>query len=108
MVELLSLAEQGKVSGPTAKSVLEEMFESGKGAGEIVADKGLTQISDASALEATLEEVIAANPQAVEDFKGGKEQSLKFLVGQVMRLTKGRADPKLVGKMLSEKLEKDK
>ena len=107
LVELLDLAEQGKVSGPTAKSVLEEMFESGKRAGEIVSEKGLTQISDTSALEAAVQEVMTANPQAVEDFKGGKEQSLKFLVGQVMRATKGRADPKVVNRILTETLGRD-
>ena len=107
LVELLDLAEHGEISGPTAKAVLEEMFESGKRAGEIVSEKGLTQISDTSALEAAVQEVVAANPQAVQDFKEGKEQSLKFLVGQVMRATKGRADPKLVNKILSDTLGRD-
>ena len=106
LVGLLVLVEGSKISGPTAKAVLEEMFDTGKHAEEIVSQKGLTQISDASALEGVVQEVIAANPKAVQDFKGGKEQSMKFLVGQVMRATKGRGDPKLLDKMLREALER--
>jgi len=105
LVELMDLIDSGKVSGPTAKAILDDMFEAGKTPQEIVSEKGLTQISDASALEEMIESVITANSQAVHDFKAGKEQSVKFLVGQVMRATKGRADPNLVSRILRETLE---
>ncbi|HJX70176.1 MAG TPA: Asp-tRNA(Asn)/Glu-tRNA(Gln) amidotransferase subunit GatB [Dehalococcoidia bacterium] len=105
LVELLDLIDQGTLSGPTAKTVFEEMFHSGKPAREIVAEKGLTQISDASAVEKVVRQVIATNTPAVVDFKAGKEQAVKFLVGQVMKATKGRANPKLVNEILRRELE---
>jgi aspartyl-tRNA(Asn)/glutamyl-tRNA(Gln) amidotransferase subunit B len=89
----------------TAKSVLAEMFQTRKASGEIIAQKGLAQISDTKQLEETAVEVINSNPQAVADYKRGKKESLKFLVGQVMRATKGRANPKLVNELLAKKLE---
>jgi aspartyl-tRNA(Asn)/glutamyl-tRNA(Gln) amidotransferase subunit B len=107
LVALLQMVDQAKINGPTAKLVLEEMLETGRGAEDIVAEKGLAQISDSSALDAAVQEVIAAHAKAAEDFRSGKEQSLKFLVGQVMRITKGRADPKLVTRMLIAALEKE-
>jgi aspartyl-tRNA(Asn)/glutamyl-tRNA(Gln) amidotransferase subunit B len=105
LVELLDLIDQGMLSGPTAKTVFEEMFHSGKPAREIVAEKGLTQISDASAVEEVVRQVVDSNAPAVADFKAGKEQAVKFLVGQVMKATKGRANPKLVTEILRQKLK---
>ena len=102
--EFTDLIDAGTVSGPAAKTVLEEMFKSGKGAQAISQEQGLTQISDAHLLEGTVEEVLQRNPQAVQDFHGGKETAIKFLVGQVMKETRGRANPSLVNQILHEKL----
>ena len=106
MSEFLDLIDKGTLSGPAAKTVFEEMFNSGNRPGDIVAQKGLTQISDASALEEAARQVIANNAQAVADYKAGKEQALKFLVGQVMKATKGRANPQLANEVLRQELER--
>jgi aspartyl-tRNA(Asn)/glutamyl-tRNA(Gln) amidotransferase subunit B len=105
LCELLDLINSGTVSGPAAKQVWEEMFKTGKSAADIVAQKGLKQISDASELENTINSVLEQNPQAVADFKTGKETALKFLVGQLMRATKGRANPQMANQLLRKKLE---
>ncbi len=89
----------------TAKSVLEEMYQTEKGAAEIINQRGESQISDTKQLEETVASVINSNAQAVTDYKRGKKESIKFLVGQVMRATKGRANPKLVNELLAKKLE---
>jgi aspartyl-tRNA(Asn)/glutamyl-tRNA(Gln) amidotransferase subunit B len=102
---LLDLHTQGTISTATAKSVLEEMFNSGKDADKIVAEQGLGQIRDIQEIEKVASEVVEANPQAVADYKAGKAQSLKFLVGQVMRATRGRANPNLADELLKKKLE---
>jgi len=104
LVRLTDLIVKGSVSGTTAKPVLKEMFKTGKDADEIIAQRGLSQISDAKEIEEVTSQVITANTQAVADYKAGKEQALKFLVGQVMRATRGRANPKLVNELLKEKL----
>lgn len=103
--ELLDLVYDGTLSTPSAKAVFEEMFNTGRHASEIIAEKGLTQISDAQEIEEIVARVIASNAQAVEDFKKGKERALTFLAGQVMKQTRGRANPSLVNKLLKEKLE---
>ncbi|UCH43648.1 MAG: Asp-tRNA(Asn)/Glu-tRNA(Gln) amidotransferase subunit GatB [Dehalococcoidales bacterium] len=105
LCDLIQLVSRGDISGTGAKQVFEEMFNTGKAAGDIVREKGLSQISDAGELEATVSQVIAENPQALTDFKAGKEQALKFLVGQIMKATRGRANPQLVNQLLREKLE---
>jgi aspartyl-tRNA(Asn)/glutamyl-tRNA(Gln) amidotransferase subunit B len=102
--ELILVEHNGLINAPTAKSVLEEMFKTGKGADEIIAEKGLGQISDRRQLEEAVGEVIKSNARPVADFKAGKEPALKFLVGQVMRATKGRANPALVSEILKKKL----
>jgi len=104
LVELLDMIDQGVLSGSTAKQVLDEMFVTGNGAGSIVKKKGLTQINDTSELGNVVKQVIDANMSAVEDYKNGKQQSFTFLVGQVMRATKGRANPKIVNEMLEKGL----
>jgi aspartyl-tRNA(Asn)/glutamyl-tRNA(Gln) amidotransferase subunit B len=106
LVELLDLVDKDALSGPAAKTVFEEMFRTGKHPSEIVAQQGLTQISDTSALEEAARQVIAANSQAVTDFRAGKQQALTFLVGQVMKATKGRANPKLANEVLRRELER--
>jgi aspartyl-tRNA(Asn)/glutamyl-tRNA(Gln) amidotransferase subunit B len=104
LAELLTLVDKGTISGKIAKGVIEEMFATGKGAAEIVKEKGLVQISDEGALVTIIEQVVAANPQSVLDFQAGKERAIGFLVGQVMKETKGQANPGVVNKLLKEKL----
>jgi aspartyl-tRNA(Asn)/glutamyl-tRNA(Gln) amidotransferase subunit B len=104
LAELLLMKRKGEISGPTAKSVLEEMFRTGRTAAEIVAAKGLTQVSDASVLEKILDEVLARNPMQVEQYKGGKQQVLGFLVGQVMKESGGKANPGKVNELLKRRL----
>jgi len=104
MVELIKMVDSGKISVPTAKSVFEEMFSSGKSAVEVVKDQGLTQISDAGEIGNAVDKVIAANGKAVADYRQGKEQALQFLVGQVMRETRGRANHAVVTELLKERL----
>jgi len=101
---MFALMDKGTISGKIAKTVFEEMWNTGKDAETIVKEKGLVQISDESAIIAVVEEVLAANPQSVADYKAGKERALGFLVGQVMKLTKGRANPALVNKLLKERM----
>ncbi|HEY96763.1 MAG TPA: Asp-tRNA(Asn)/Glu-tRNA(Gln) amidotransferase subunit GatB [Dehalococcoidia bacterium] len=101
---LIDMKEQGVISNPIAKEVFEEMFKTGKTADEIISERGLTQISDTRELEKIVSEVINSNAQPVADFKAGKEIALKFLVGQVMRATKGQANPQLVNEVLKKKL----
>jgi aspartyl-tRNA(Asn)/glutamyl-tRNA(Gln) amidotransferase subunit B len=106
LAELLQLIEKGTISGKIGKSVIEEMFETGKGPAVIIKEKGLAQISDESALLKLVDEVIAANPQSVEDYKAGKERAIGFLVGQIMKATKGQANPGVVNNLLKEQLSK--
>lgn len=101
---LIGLIEKGTISNKIAKTVFEEMWASGKDAETIVKEKGLVQISDEGAIIAVVEAVIAANPQSVADFKAGKDRALGFLVGQIMKQTKGRANPELVNKLLRERM----
>lgn len=105
LAELLALVENGTISGKIAKGVIGEMFETGKGAGEIVKEKGLVQISDEGAIAAVVARVVEANPQSVTDYQAGKERAIGFLVGQVMKETKGKANPGMVNKLLKEKLD---
>ena len=100
----LVVSSHSTINAATAKTVLEEMSKTGKGAGEIIKERGLSQISDTQQIEDTVIEVINSNAQAVADFKSGKESALKFLVGQVMKATKGRANPALVNETLKKKL----
>jgi len=104
LAELLELINKGTLSGKIAKSVLEEMYNTGKDAGTIVKEKGLAQISDEGALHGIIDGVIAANPQSVEDYRAGKDKAIGFLVGQIMKATKGQANPGLVNQLLKEKL----
>jgi aspartyl-tRNA(Asn)/glutamyl-tRNA(Gln) amidotransferase subunit B len=104
LVELVDMADQGAITGPAAKKIFEEMFQAGGSPKDIATRLGLTQIGDASAVEAAVRDVIASNGQAVVDFKAGKEQALTFLVGQVMKATRGRANPKSVGDIIRKEL----
>ncbi len=105
LARLAALSSEEKVSTATAKSVLAQMYQSGKSADDIIKAQGLSQISDAGAIEAEISRVIKENAAAVADYRAGKKQSLKFLVGQVMRATKGRANPAVVNELMEKKLE---
>ncbi len=103
--ELVNLIDSGKISSKQGKDVFAEMFASGKTAAAIVKEKGIEQLSDMSAIGAICDEVIAANPKPVADFKSGNVASLNFLKGQVIKLSKGKANPQLVGEILERKLK---
>ena len=102
--ELVELVDGGTISGKIAKSVFKDMYQTGKNPKDIVNDKGLVQITDRSALEGIVEDVIKNNPKAVEQYKSGKKNTIGFFVGQVMKATKGKANPKLVNEILTQKL----
>jgi len=104
-VRLLNMRSQEVVNVVTAKSVLGEMFNTGKDATDIITQRGLSQISSVEEVEEVVSRVIRENPKALADYKAGKEQALKFLIGQVMKATRGRANPKLVNELLKKKLE---
>ncbi|CAM3634577.1 MULTISPECIES: Asp-tRNA(Asn)/Glu-tRNA(Gln) amidotransferase subunit GatB [Saccharibacillus] len=103
--ELVGLIEKGTVSSKIAKTVFKEMLQSGKRPQQIVEEQGLVQISDEGAIQAIVTEVVAANPQSVEDYRAGKDKAIGFLVGQVMKQSKGKANPGLVNKLLMELLK---
>ena len=104
LASLLTLIDNGTISGKIAKSILEDMIQSGKDPDVIVKEKGLVQISDESAINQIIIDILSENPKSVEDYKNGKTKAMGFLVGQVMKKTKGKANPKLVNKLLIEKL----
>ena len=104
--ELVDLQDAGTISGKTAKDVFEQVFETGKSPKAIVEEQGLTQIESSAEVEAACEKVISENQKAVQDYRGGKEEAIKFLVGQVMRETRGRARPDAITDMLKEKLNR--
>lgn len=103
--QLIALVMKSSISGTSAKEVFEEMFNTGRPAAEIISRRGLSQISDTAEIENVIKQVVAANAQPVADYKAGKSQAMTFLVGQVMRLTKGRANAKIVNELLKKKLE---
>jgi len=98
--EMIGLIEKGTISTKIAKTVFKEMLETGKAPQAIVEEKGLVQISDEGAIKSVVEQVIANNPQSVEDYRAGKQKAIGFLVGQVMKETKGKANPGLVNELL--------
>ncbi|MBW4678959.1 MAG: Asp-tRNA(Asn)/Glu-tRNA(Gln) amidotransferase subunit GatB [Microcoleus vaginatus WJT46-NPBG5] len=102
--ELISLIEAGTISGKIAKEILPELITNGGSAKELVESKGISQISDTGALETMIDEVLAANPKELEQYRAGKTKLLGFFVGQVMKQTGGRADPKLTNQLLARKL----
>ncbi|MFC7678546.1 Asp-tRNA(Asn)/Glu-tRNA(Gln) amidotransferase subunit GatB [Paenibacillus sp. GCM10028914] len=102
--EMIGLIEKGTISSKIAKTVFKAMLESGKLPQVIVEEQGLVQISDEGAIKAIVEQVVAANPQSVEDYKAGKQKAIGFLVGQVMKESKGKANPALVNKLLIDVL----
>lgn len=105
IAELVGLVDQGKISSKSAQEVFEEMFNSGEAPSAIVNRKGLVQVSDTAAIESFCEQAIAANPGPVSDYRAGKTAALNFLKGQVMKLSRGKANPALVGQILERKLK---
>jgi aspartyl-tRNA(Asn)/glutamyl-tRNA(Gln) amidotransferase subunit B len=105
IVELAGLVEKKTISSSAAQQVFAEMFATGKSPAAIVQEKGLAQVSDTGAIEKFCDEAIAANPGPVADFKAGKAAALNFLKGQVMKLSKGKANPALAGEILERKLK---
>jgi aspartyl-tRNA(Asn)/glutamyl-tRNA(Gln) amidotransferase subunit B len=97
---LIAIVEQGTVSSTVAKDVFATMYESGRAAAEIVAAEGLAQISDSSSLEPIVARVVGAHPEIVAEIRAGKDRKFQFLVGQVMKETKGKGDPKLVTELM--------
>ncbi|KZE67451.1 glutamyl-tRNA amidotransferase [Paenibacillus jamilae] len=104
--EMIGLLEKGTINSKIAKTVFKEMLESDKLPQQIVEEKGLVQISDEGAILTIVEQVVAANPQSVEDYKAGKQKAIGFLVGQVMKESKGKANPALANKLLTEVLNR--
>jgi aspartyl-tRNA(Asn)/glutamyl-tRNA(Gln) amidotransferase subunit B len=104
LAELVQLVEEGTISSKIANDIFGELFISGEMPKEYVKAKGLAQISDTDALAATVESVLADNPDEVAAYRGGKTKLLSFFVGQVMRATRGKANPALVNKLLKNKL----
>jgi aspartyl-tRNA(Asn)/glutamyl-tRNA(Gln) amidotransferase subunit B len=103
--EMLQLIDKGVISGKIAKTVFEELFRTGKPPAQIVQEQGLTQISDESALAAAIDQVMAEQADVVAKIRAGNEAGNKFLVGQVMRATRGRANPEAVNRLLREKID---
>ncbi len=104
LAEMLDLVDKGAISGPVAKAVFEEMFRSGKGAGDIIKEKQLSQISDAAEIREVIKQVMDNNTGAIADYTSGKEQALTFIIGQVMKATRGRANPGLVREIIIKEL----
>ncbi len=105
MADLVRLIQDGTLGSAQAKQALGAMYRTGAGAREVVEELGLAQVSDSSELADAVAEAIAQNPRAVEDFHGGKDSAQKFLVGQVMRITQGKANPSVVAEMVARELE---
>jgi aspartyl-tRNA(Asn)/glutamyl-tRNA(Gln) amidotransferase subunit B len=104
LAEMLDLVDNGTISGPAAKIVLEEMFRTGQRASEIIAEKKLSQISDVGEIREVVKQVIANNSGAVADYASGKQQALTFIIGQVMKTTRGRANPGVVREIIIQEL----
>ena len=104
-VELLDMVSDGTLSNNMAKDVFEDMFSNGKSPAAIAEERGLVQISDADELGDAVDEAIASNPKPVSEYLDGKEQAVRFLVGQVMKITRGKANPQLAMQLLKERLD---
>ena len=104
LVALVGFVDREEISNLTAKAVLKEMLDTGIGASLIIKNKNLIQVSDIQSLEAQVEETLKENPKSAQDYKSGKNNALMFLVGQVMRKSSGRANPKIVQDILRRRL----
>ena len=99
------MIHEGTISGKIGKAVFEEMYKTGNDPDAIIAERGLAVVSDTGELEVFIDEVMAANPEQVQQFRDGKEKVIGFFVGQIMRKTNGQADPKTLNQLLREKLK---
>jgi aspartyl-tRNA(Asn)/glutamyl-tRNA(Gln) amidotransferase subunit B len=105
LCHLIELVQKGSISGTSAKTVFEEMFQNGKMADQIIKERGLSQITDSREIENAIEQIIKDNPQPVADYKAGKSQAIKFLVGKVMKMTRGRANANQAQELLIKFIE---
>ena len=105
-MELLKLIDNKTISGKIAKDIFEQMFKTGKSAAKLIKESGTTQISNKNEINGIIDRVIKDNAQTVQDFCSGKEKAIHFLVGQVLKHTKGRAQPDLVLELLKERINK--
>jgi aspartyl-tRNA(Asn)/glutamyl-tRNA(Gln) amidotransferase subunit B len=105
LAEMLSMIKKGTISGKIAKDVFEEMYRTGTHPEDIVKEKGWVQILDEGEIARAIEKAIETNPKQVEDYRNGKEKLFGFFVGEVMKQTQGKANPKLVNEMLRKKLK---
>jgi len=104
LAKMLGLIKNATISGKIAKTVFEDMYATGNDPEQIVKEKGLVQITDTKAIEEVIDKVIAANPAIVAEIKGGKVQAMGFMTGQIMKESKGKANPQLVNELLKKKL----
>lgn len=104
--EMINLIQDGTISSKIAKKVFQETVESGKAPKVIMEEQGLVQISDPEQLKTLVNDALDQNPQSIEDFKNGKGKAMGFLVGQIMKLSKGQANPQMVNQILKTELEK--
>ena len=104
LAELLTTVDQGQINNSQGKEVLVEMFATGKPAAEIIKEKGFEQVSDVSAIEKIVDEVIEKSPQQLAAYRGGKESLFGYFVGQVMKESGGKANPKIVAEILKTHL----
>ncbi len=102
---MLQLVDEGTISGKIAKTVFDEMYQSGKQAQQVVEEKGLVQMNDSSELESLIRQVVESNPSQVEEYRSGKQKVLGFFVGQTMKATQGKANPKMVNELLRQMLD---
>ena len=105
LAQLIQLAEAGTINSTVAKEVFEKVFEEDIDPKQYVEEKGLGTVNDEGALRSTIEEIVAGNPQSVEDYKAGKKKAIGFLVGQTMKAMQGKANPGMVNKILTEILD---
>ena len=104
---MIRLIQDGTISGKMAKEVSEAMYRTGRPPQEIIAEKGLVQITDEDALRKTIAEIIGGNPAQVEQYRSGREKVFGFFVGQVMKATQGKANPRLINDLLKKMLASD-
>jgi aspartyl-tRNA(Asn)/glutamyl-tRNA(Gln) amidotransferase subunit B len=104
LAELVKLIDDGKISGKIAKQIFPELLKTGKSPAAVIKERGITQISDESEIEKIVKEVIAENTQIVDDIKKGKDRAVGFLVGLVMKKTKGQANPGIVNKLIRDQI----
>ena len=105
LIQLLDLIKSGEISGKIAKDVMDLMFETGDSPAKIVDEKGFKQVSDTGAIDKVIDAVMAANPDKLAEYRSGKDKLFGFFVGQVMKESKGQANPNVVNEMLKEKLK---